>query len=230
MPILAPGPCWTRFVEFATTIKGTTLLLRGMAQINVEDCRNNPALRRDLDVRCRAALLGPRDGLNGGLGALPGPAGKPGPPPFRYVEEPVDKWQAFSVMAEQSPGQTILADCDCLSPMWAAFFYLAGLRAGLGISQPKTRPCKSGESGLVCGHGMAHAYTVLALDSVPARHGWLRALCIPMSPTARDARGRPLALEPLGAFDGSTMAGMPPPRDPGFYGSGESAVCWLHED
>lgn len=200
-----------------------------MAQINVEDCRQNPKLKRELDLRCREAIKGrlPGGGLNGGLGALPAPPGKTGPPPFRYAEEPIDRWQAFAVMAENSPGQTIVADCDCLSPAWAAFFYLAGLRAGLGISQPKTRRCGAGEKGLICGHGMAHAYTVLALDPLPE---WLRDLCVPIAPNAKDARGQPLAEESIGAFDGSALAGMPPPRNEDFYGSGESALCWVTED
>src|SRR5262249_60322415 len=126
-------------------------------------------------------------GLRGALGPLASSGRPPRPPPFKYVEEPIDKWQAFSVMAEQSPGQTILADCDCLSPMWAAFFYLAGLSAGLGISQPKTRPCKTGEESLVCGQGMAHAYTVLGLDAIPERHAWPAGLPIPIAAAAADA-------------------------------------------
>lgn len=229
MPILKPAPCWTRFVEFNTNIAGTCALLRGMAEVNVEDIRDNPKLRADLDMRLRAALIGTQSGDNAGLGALP----KSKEPPLRYKEEPVDMWQAYSVLAENAPGQTIVADCDCLSPTWAGWFWdVVHLPfVGIGISQPKTRPCCEGSRcstrarKKICGHGMAHAFTVIgALDARDPKSGelyvpaGLRKLLVPYN-------GRP----EVGVFDGSAFAGMPSPRD-GFYGSGESAIRWLRDE
>ena len=214
MPIIAPQPCWRRFLEFDTTIVGTTILLRALAEQNVEDLRHNPRLLADLNVRCRSALRG---ALAGNLGALPG---RKSTPPLKYAEEPIDTWQSYAVMAEQFAGQTIVADCDCLSPLWAAFFFVpCGIRGvGLGISQPKTRPCSADERGRVCGHGMAHAYTVLDLRD-PRVPAGLARLCVrsPRLPSW------------VGVFDGSSLAGMGKPKDE-FYGSGEHAIKWLRDE
>ncbi len=191
MPIIEPAPCYRRFVSFDTSIRGTCELVAAMARINVIDCEANPRLFADLNRRCRAVLQGMKDG-------------GPGIPPgwkvaaLEYEDEPVDKWASFSVMAERNPKQTIRADCDCLSPLWAAFFKLHGIPSGIGISQPRQRKCCKGpqcRDGRLCGHGMAHAYTLIERDGVEV-------------------------------FDGSVLGGMGEPKA-GFYGSGEHAEVWL---
>ena len=222
MPIIA-GRCWSRFLEFNAPISTVTIILRGLAEGSAEECRVNPKLLADLNVRCRAALKGMKDG---GLGTLPGRRVAP----FKYVEEPVDKWQLYSALAEHFAEQMLVADCDCLSILWAGFFKLACNldRVGVGISQPKTRPCCKGNecsvgdsnasapgSGRVCGHGMAHAYNVLG-GEMP---NWLRRMCVPYG---GDEQG-------LYVFDASVKAGMSRPSN-GFYGSGEHDLRWLRDD
>jgi hypothetical protein len=146
-------------------------------------------------------------------------------PPFRYADEPSDIWQAYSVAAEDRPGQTMDLDCDCLSPTWAAYFYLSGLadRVGIGVSQPNTvEPCPAGKN--LCGKGMAHEYTILGFGSDGPPAGLLRL------PGVWD-------LGDLVVFDGSVLGGMgedPPPTGPSrrgptkaFYGAGESAHVWI---
>jgi len=137
--------------------------------------------------------------------------------PFIYEDEPVDKWCSFSVMAERSPKQSILADCDCLTPVWACFFHLRfkeqgkkNARAGVAITQPRTKCCAcrhshgkectaQGPKCKRCGYGMAHAYTVID-----------------------EGQG-------VEVFDGSVLGGMHDPAAD-FYGSGETKVLWLTDE
>lgn len=153
MPILS-GNGWRKFLTQDTRIKCVTNSLRSQAENNVTDCRDNPALQAELFVRCRAALAGAQEGVNGGLGALPG-AKNQGKPvaPFAYREEPTDEWRTFAMMAEDNAGQTIWLDCDCISPVWACFFWLrwgGQVPVGVGISQPKTRACRCRVEGVQC--------------------------------------------------------------------------------
>lgn len=234
MPILS-GNGWRKFVTMDTSIGQVTNLLRAQAENNVGDCRQNPALQAELYKRCRAAMSGAREGINGGLGALPDAKNQGRPvAPFQYVEEPTDEWKSWGLLAETSPLQTIHLDCDCVSPVWACFFYLrwdGQVPVGVGISQPKTRPCRctrcSGkdctDEGPICescGYGMAHAYTVVRDDALPrdARRT-LGGMLIPMSGKYRG----------VSVLDGSVLAGMHKPRDD-FYGSGETSLKWLRED
>lgn len=192
MPILEPAPCYRRFAEFDTSIRGVAHLLSSFAVINVLDCRDSPRLKAELFRRCDAALAGVRHGT---LGIMPGTTAAP----FEYEDEPIDKWAAFSVLAERNPKQTIRADCDCFSPMWAAYFHLRGIRAGTAVSQPRVRSCCRGPAckrGRLCGHGMAHAYTLV-----------------------NEGRGPEVV-------DGSVMAGMNEPEQE-FYGSGEHWAIWI---
>jgi hypothetical protein len=252
MPILARLG-WTRFVEFDTTIRAVTNLLRAVAENNVTDCQVNPRLQAELFARCRCALQGATAGSNGGLGALPGtgqtkavpapdkPEGKkdvwvPAVPPFVYEEEPLDTWNDFCLMAERKPGQTIRLDCDCISPVWAAFLWLrfdGTVPVGVGISQPKTRQCctrrgptnscrgrvctDAGVFCRTCGYGMAHAFTVVRIPDLPDDSA-LRRILVRMN-SAPD----------VGVLDGSVLAGMGAPRAD-FYGSGESALKWLRSE
>lgn len=252
MPVLS-GLGHNTFIEFDTSIEGVTACLRGRAEVNLIDCRSNPRLNDELFARCRAALDGLRFGKNGGRGALAHVTSVSRPvAPFVYQEEPLDTWQTFGIMAERAVGQSIVLDCDCVSPVWAAFFWrrlAERLPVGLGVSQPKTRvcchdaasPCKgagcavtpaAGKTCRRCGYGMAHAFTVVGY--VPGMPDLLRRLLVPMPgeyvAEIRDERGRRrLWRGRAGAFDGSVFAGMPAPR-PSFYGSGESAVAWLRPD
>lgn len=237
MPILS-GNGWRKFVTMDTSIGQVTNLLRAQAENNVVDCRQNPALKAELYKRCRAALMGAKDGINGGLGALPDAKNQGRPvAPFRYVEEPTDEWRTWGLLAETAPSQTINLDCDCISPVWACFFYLRWdegfVPVGLGISQPKTRPCRckpreckgvrctdEGPICESCGYGMAHAYTVIDTERLPrSARQTLGGLMIPMSGKYRG----------IGVLDGSVLAGMGKPRDD-FYGSGETSLKWLRED
>jgi hypothetical protein len=245
MPILS-GSGWRKFISQDATIRQTTNSLRSQAENNVDECRLNPPLKRELFSRCAAAIQGARRGINGGLGALPGGVRNQGRlvAPWEYREEPTDEWRTFGLMAETFPGQSIIADCDCLSPAWAAFFELrwnprdnaesqGRVRTGVGISQPKTRPCRckpreckgrictpEGPICESCGYGMAHAYTVLRMaDLCPDARDTLGPLLVPM-----DGRYRGISVA-----DGSVWAGMGKPR-PDFYGSGETALKWLREE
>ncbi len=189
------GPGYRRFVEFNAPIEAVVWWLLAMAMTNVLECEASPRLKAELLRRGDAALAGAK---KGDAGILPGTKIAP----LEYRLEPVDIWRSFAAMAEFFPGQTIIGDCDCFSPLWAAYFRFRGCpRVGLEISQPKLRPCCTGpECGpyKLCGHGMAHAYTVVDNGS-----GKLRP------------------------FDGSSHAGMKPQPAPSFYGSGESATLLL---
>lgn len=238
MPILS-GAGWRKFLTMDTSIPQVTNLLRAQAENNVLDCAENPALDRELVTRCRAALEGARDGVNGGLGALPGAKDRGRPvAPFEYREEPTDEWRTFGMLAEMFPLQAMILDCDCVSPIWAAFFWRrwAGrVGVGVGISQPKTRPCRCRAEGAACkgvrctpagpvcetcGYGMAHAYTVLRLDDLPAlARRTLAPLLVPMTGVYNGAA----------VFDGSVHAGMGRPKDD-FYGSGETSLKWLRRE
>src|SRR5512135_317833 len=115
----------TEFVEFDTSIAGVTACLLGRVEINVVDATHNPRLKDELYARCRAALDGITTGANGGRGALRGVTNVGAAvAPYTYAEEPLDTWQAFNIMAERAPGQSIVLDCDCVSPVWAAFYWL----------------------------------------------------------------------------------------------------------
>ncbi len=239
MPVLS-GAGWRKFLTQDTSIPCVTNSLRAQAENNVTDCRDNPALQAELYTRCRAAIQGLRDGTNASLGALPGVknVGKP-VAPYEYREEPLDEWKTFALLAETFPGQTIIADCDCLSPAWAAFFWLRWQKqvpVGVGISQPKTRPCRCRQQGkhckgilctkegpvcASCGYGMAHAYTILGMEALPdGARSVLGPHLIPMT-------GKH---DGVGVWDGSVFAGMPRPRDDGFYGSGETSLKWLRRE
>lgn len=236
MPLIS-GLGWRKFLAFDTRIRCVTNALRAQAENNVEDCRDNPALLAELFRRCRAALDGAADGVNGGLGSLPGAKNQGRPvPPFVYEEEPTDEWRTFGLMAEFNPGQAIRLDCDCISPVWAAFGFLrwgGKVPMGVGISQPRTRPCRCKPStckgrtctddGPICdscGYGMAHAYTTIRPAALPSgARRTLAPLLVPMT-------GRH---EGISVLDGSVLSGMGRPRDT-FYGSGETAVKWLRAD
>ena len=236
MPIIS-GVGWRKFLSQDATIGQTTNTLRSQAENNVDECRLNPALDAELFRRCRAAIEGAREGINGGLGALPGikNQGKL-VAPWEYREEPTDEWRTFGLMAETFPGQTIIADCDCLSPAWCAFFWRrwkGKVRTGVGISQPKTRPCRckprqckgrictpEGPICATCGYGMAHAFTPLRTDDLPREaRETLGPLLVPMGGRYRG----------ISVADGSVWAGMGKPR-PDFYGSGETAIRWLRDE
>jgi hypothetical protein len=183
------------FVEFDTSIEGVARGGAWIAWINVNDCKRNPKLRAEVLRRCDAALLG---ALAGNFGALPGTGivkqkdqrtidalerqrgraltsdeQKTWIPPVRplvYATEPTDRWSSASALCERSPGQTIYADCDCLSPLWACYWYFRGAnRVGIGVSQPMTRNTEDG----VRGFGTAHEYTMLDLPEATQQ---LRAL------------------------------------------------------
>jgi hypothetical protein len=236
MPILS-GVGWRKFLSQDATIGQTTNVLRAMGENNVEECQLNPALQRELFARCQAALEGLREGTNGGLGALSGVRNQGKPvPPFEYREEPLDEWKTVGLLAETFPGQAWILDCDCVSPAWCAFYRLrwnGKVRTGLGISQPKTRPCRcrpgdchgvhctdEGPICDTCGYGMAHAYSLLAWDDLPREaQKTLEPLVVPMT---GDYKG-------LVVGDGSVWAGMGKPR-PSFYGSGETAVRMLRNE
>jgi len=238
MPVLS-GSGWRKFLEQDATIGQVTNTLRSVAENNVDECRKNPALKRELYQRCRSALEGAKDGINGGLGALPGVKNQGrSVAPFEYREEPTDEWRTWGLLAETFPGQAIIADCDCLSPAWACFFFLrwAGkVPVGLGISQPKTRPCRCRSEGKSCdaricvgdsilcarcGYGMAHAYTVLVPAALPAEaKSTIGAMLVPMGGE----------YEGLSVWDGSEKAGMAEPNA-SFYGSGETAIRILRDE
>jgi hypothetical protein len=238
MPIVA-GVGWRKFIEQDATIGQVTNTLRSMAENNVDECQKNPALRSELFTRCRAAIRGGREGINGGLGSLPGFKNQGRPvAPFEYREEPLDEWKTWGLLAETFPGQAAIADCDCLSPAWAAFFWLrwnGDVPTGIGISQPKTRPCRCRHEGRkcngirctddgpvceTCGYGMAHAYTVLGAKQLPKEaFDTLGVLLVPMH---GDYKG-------LLVPDGSVWAGMGKPRDD-FYGSGETSIKLLRDE
>ena len=246
MPIFT-GNGYRQFVSFSAPIRRVTNHLRAFLENGVEELQENEALYAELSLRCLAALVGARDDVNGGLGALPDKRnGNALVAPFIYEEEPTDEWRDLSALLEGRRGQSVYADCDCLSPMWGAWFYVRGLgllrklgadraglqRVGVGISQPKTRPCACVRSTCkgrlckpggvpqcrACGYGMAHAYTVLDGRNLPLL---LQRFVVPMS-GAYGARG-------LVVFDGSVLGGMGRPR-PDFYGSGETAVRFLRDD
>ena len=254
MPLVS-GLGWRKFITWDTTIGCVTRQLRSVAENNIEECRKNPALQEELFTRCRSAIAGALQGTNSGLGALPGATNQGQPvAPFRYEEEPLDEWKDWALLAETSPGQTIHLDCDCVSPVWAAFFRLrwaqpnragriwlprqadgVALPIAIGISQPKTRPCRcraentkcvgvtctpEGPRCDSCGYGMAHAYTVLEIDKIPPQAlDTLRPLLVPME---GKYRGKAVV-------DGSVWAGMQKPRG-SFYGSGETAIKPLRDE
>lgn len=250
MPIFA-GSGWRKFGSQDTAIPQVTNLLRAQVENNRLDCEQNPALQVELYARCQAALKGATEGVNGGLGALPGftNGGKP-VEPFHYEEEPTDEWKTFRMLAEEVPGRTIRLDCDCISPVWAAFFWFrwkGAVPVGVGISQPKVRPCRCKAAGSrcqgirctpegpiceSCGYGMAHAYTILRAD--PFTKARANRLGVGLEGIPREALDLlRQQLIPMGGkyrgtmvLDGSVLAGMPKPRDD-FYGSGETALKWL---
>jgi hypothetical protein len=183
VPILHARPCWSRFLEFDTSIAGATWWMLAMAMTDLVDVIANPRLLSDLEIRCRANLNGLRGGSK--LGALPN-----GAPPWVYTDEPIDKWSAFSVSADRFPGQSVVADCDDLVGPWGAFWKSRAwnqeekrwmsnaerraarlpLGVGVAISQPKLRRCCTGDgcgdrANRLCGHGMAHTYDVLLMPS-----------------------------------------------------------------
>ncbi len=240
MPAIHARPCWSRFLEFDTSIAGATWMILAMAMIDLIDVTRNPKLLADLEMRCRAALTGLRAG---NLGVLPGR----NVPPLLYTEEPIDSWAAYSVLAERAPEQTICADCDCLGPCWCAFWKTrkgpgAPLRVGVAISQPNTRKCCTGpgcgdNANRLCGHGMAHMFSVLdmgpdfepgsdfggSLVKSETQCAWLREHGDPSPDT-------------VWVWDASVAAGMGGGKGTGqgrpkptFYGSGETMVLWMPE-
>lgn len=240
MPILHARPCWSRFLEFDTSVRGATWWMLAMAMTDLIDASNNPRLMADLVTRCRSAL----EGLRNGSPATPTAHGPtygllPGTkiPPFTYTDEPVDKWSALSVAADTFPGQSFVVDCDDLVGKWGAFWKSRTgerrpINVGVAISQPKTRNCCLGpncKSGRVCGHGMAHTYNVLDLgpEFSPSSDfcGALiksDVLCDHLSDAGYAGS------EGVWVWDGSTAAGMNQPGS-SFYGSGETAVLWMPE-
>ncbi len=237
MPILT-GLGWRKFFSIDLAIPEVTNLLRAQLENTVLECERSAALGDDLYLRCINALRGASSGTNGGLGALPGASNQGRPvAPFVYEEEPQDEWRTFGVMAEGRVGQSIYADCDCLAPAWGGFLWRrwkGSVPVGVGISQPKTRPCrcraeKGKCSGVTCtdhgpvcdtcGYGMAHAYTVVREKEVPRDATLLSGLLVPMSGQYSG----------IAVLDGSVLGGMQKPRA-SFYGAGETSLKWLRGD
>jgi hypothetical protein len=120
-----------------------------------------------------------------------------------------------------------MLDCDCGSPLWAAYWYFKGLRSGIGVTQPKTRKgCRPTAGGPLCGYGMAHEYTLLDASSV-----WPWPELARLPGVHLDDRG-------VGVFDGSVLGAMGEPDATGptlngpprsFYGSGEFHHLWTDD-
>lgn len=227
MPALKVRPCWTRYLEFDASIEGANWFLLAMAMCSYLDVKRNPKLLADLEMRCRSALAGLKEG---NLGIMPDRT----VPPFRYTDEPMDTWSAYSVLAERFPDQTIAADCDCLGPAWCAFWKTrtgrgAPRRVGVGVTQPKTRPCCNGkhcDTKKMCGHGMAHLYDVIQMPA-----GFVPASDLMGSLVKSDSLEDWLETngedsQDVYVWDGSVAGGMNRPKG-NFYGSGETSILWM---
>ena len=275
MPQIATnGGCHRVFLSASMSIEDVAEGGIWIARMNVRACRRNPKLLAEVMRRGDAALAGYARGT---FGTLPGtgievPAltlsGEPeldqnrrpkirkiAPvDAIRYEDEPHDVWRDVSSIAETANGQPWRLDCDCGSPFWACYWHLKGLRAGIGVSQPRTRPGML-PGAPASGYGMAHEYTVLdatpawpwkGLAALPGVHlGTVPSVPHPDVDTylrygggAKDVRIKPSIAEARGVFDGSVLGAMghPDARGPAkgppvtFYGSGESAAAWLPDD
>jgi len=199
-----------------------------MAETDLIDAIGNPKLMADLENRCRGNLDGLRSGT---FGILSGTKVQP----FEYTDEPIDKWTALSVAADQFPGQTMVVDCDDLVGKWGAFWKSrtgkgAPVRVGVAISQPKTRDCAAGRSGKIgrrCGYGMAHTYNVLDMGP-DFRYPFDFQGALVKSDTLRNwlAERGDEGSGSVFVWDGSVGCGMDRPS-PSFYGSGETHVLWM---
>lgn len=268
--IVTNGGCHRVFLSASMAIEDVVDFAMSLTRTNVRACRRNPKLKAELFRRCKAALEGYARGT---FGVLPGTGievpvlslsggpekGADGKPKMkriapvdaiRYEDEPHDVWRDLGSVAETANGQPWRVDCDCASPIWACYWHLLGFRAGIGVSQPKTKPgMVPGSPG--SGGGMAHEYTLLdatpvwpweGLAELPGVHLGIAATSHPDAETTiRYGDGRlsgPSLPEARGVFDGSVLGAMGFPDAKGpvtgppvtFYGSGESAAQWLPHD
>lgn len=271
--IVTNGGCHRVFLSASMSIEDVVDFAMSLARTNVRACRRNPKLKAELFRRCKTALEGY---ARGSFGVLPGTgvtvpvlslSGEPergldgkaktrkvAPvDAIRYEDEPHDVWRDLSSIAETANGQPWRLDCDCGSPVWACYFHLLGFRAGIGVSQPKTRPGMApGTPG--SGGGMAHEYTILdatpvwpwpGLTELPGVHLGIVKVPHPDEATwlryggeSAQSRMLPSLPEARGVFDGSVLGAMGFPDAKGpvtgppvtFYGSGESAAQWLSDD
>jgi hypothetical protein len=275
VPIFERAPCYAEFVEFDTTVPGVAAGDAWFLELGILACRENPRLAAELNRRCRAQLAGIRSNtvLAGcrAYGILPQDPPKPDPkildaakrqaahdwavkswknrrvPPLGYVDENPDRWSSLPVLAERFNGQEWRGDCDDLSPIWGAFFFQATTEnVGIGVTQPKVKPCPEGVK--FCkkrGIGTAHAFTVLCDTGFPS---WFVALCHEIDPSLvlcdtipgrtpdRIRRAIDDGAKVL-AWDGSVWGGMgatledgvaaPNPPADDFYGSGDSSFRWI---
>lgn len=114
--------------EVDTDIRGVTLLLSAMAQININDAKRDPEVAKELLSRC---FSNPRVG-------------------FLYVKDPkdIDRWSSFvPMMRRTKSGDPIKADCEDQSASYASAFKLAHPDAKVEVSV--TQPHEG---------AMAHAY------------------------------------------------------------------------
>jgi len=244
------GGCHRVFAEFSASIEDVAEGGLWYTRIAIRAARRNPKLMAELFRRCDAALIGYARGT---FGTLPGTGitvpvmgldgrqetdreGKPRTrwiPPvdaIRYEDEPHDKWRDLTAIAETANGQPWRLDCDCGSPIWAAYWHLRGARSGIGVTQPKTRKnCNPKVGGGVCGYGMAHEYTIIDLSDI-----WPWPALARLPGVHVDGRG-------VGVFDGSVLGAMGEENATGpslngppasFYAgsNGETAHVWLPPD
>lgn len=104
------------FVEVNTPIRGLVQLLVALARMNVVDCEEDPALKKQLDRRCSDRRL------------------------MRYERDKNgDTWTSFGLLVERAGEGPVEDDCEGLAAIYAAWLFFRGERVRLCISQPRPK-------------------------------------------------------------------------------------------